>query len=131
MSDETPSKNLDTPELNYEEVSSSGSVDIVTPQMREKSFNTTGEYLSDKDIARNTTPDYYGAKCVCGRKLDPYTICDAYDTKHTGSAWHHAVKKLLRVGNGHKSLNQDIQEVINTLTRWQEQLNQGVCNEPK
>ena len=29
MSDETPSKNLDTPELNYEEVySSSGSVDI-------------------------------------------------------------------------------------------------------
>ena len=28
MSDETPSKNLDTPELNYEEVSSSGSVGI-------------------------------------------------------------------------------------------------------
>lgn len=28
MSDETPNKNLDTPELNYEEVSSSGSVDI-------------------------------------------------------------------------------------------------------
>ena len=128
MSDETPSKNLDTPELNYEEVSSSGSV---TTQMRELSFNSTGEYLSDAEILNSITPKYYGAKCACGRKLDPYTICDAYDSKHTGSAWHHAVKKLLRVGNGHKPLNQDIQEVIDTLTRWQEQLKQRVSNEPE
>lgn len=70
------------------------------------------------------TPKYYGAKCKCGAKLDPYVICDAYSTtKDKGSAWNHAVKKLLRVGDGHKLLHQDIQEVIDTLKRWQEQIN--------
>ena len=70
------------------------------------------------------TPKYYGAKCKCGAKLDPYVICDAYSTtKDKGSAWNHAVKKLLRAGDGHKLLHQDIQEVIDTLKRWQEQIN--------
>lgn len=70
------------------------------------------------------TPKYYGAKCKCGAKLDPYIICDAYATNPSkGSAWHHAVKKLLRAGDGHKPLHQDIQEVIDTLKRWQEQIN--------
>lgn len=70
------------------------------------------------------TPKYYGAKCKCGAKLDPYIICDAYATNpNKGSAWHHAVKKLLRAGDGHKPLHQDIQEVIDTLKRWQEQIN--------
>ena len=70
------------------------------------------------------TPKYYGATCKCGAKLDPYIICDAYATNpNKGSAWHHAVKKLLRAGDGHKPLHQDIQEVIDTLKRWQEQIN--------
>lgn len=72
----------------------------------------------------NLTPKYYGATCKCGAKLDPYIICDAYATNpNKGSAWHHAVKKLLRAGDGHKPLHQDIQEVIDTLKRWQEQIN--------
>ena len=72
----------------------------------------------------NLTPKYYGAACKCGAKLDPYIICDAYATNpNKGSAWHHAVKKLLRAGDGHKPLHQDIQEVIDTLKRWQEQIN--------
>ena len=69
----------------------------------------------------NATPEYYGAKCTCGRKIDWYVIGDAY-RKGKGEAWSHAGKKLLRAGEGHKSLEQDIQEVIDTLTRWQEQL---------
>lgn len=96
---------------------------------REKSFNDTGMYLNDKEIVthinsdtNNVTPTYYGAKCKCGRKMDPYTVCDAYPNI-SSSAHHHAVKKLLRAGEGHKELSQDIQEVIDSLTRWQEQLN--------
>jgi len=77
-----------------------------------------------KEESDTLTPKYYGAKCKCGAKLDPYVICDAYSTtKDKGSAWHHAVKKLLRAGDGHKPLHQDIQEVIDTLKRWQEQIN--------
>ena len=70
----------------------------------------------------DVTPSYYGAKCKCGAKLDPYVICDAYATPNKGSAWHHATKKLLRAGEGHKPLEKDIKEVIDTLNRWLEQL---------
>ena len=110
----------------------------VTDQDRDRAFAQTGQFLSDEDIAdllgidseqsgsvpTPITPKYYGAKCKCGAKLDPYVICDAYSTtKDKGSAWNHAVKKLLRAGDGHKLLHQDIQEVIDTLKRWQEQIN--------
>jgi len=72
--------------------------------------------------SKANTPEYYGAKCECGAKLDPYVIIDAYANENKKSAWGHAVKKLLRCGDGHKPLNQDIQEVINTLERWKEQI---------
>lgn len=83
-------------------------------------------YLEIIDIIKNTdtfTPSYYGAKCKCGEKLDAYAICDKYSNEHKTSAWHHAVKKLLRAGDGHKSLLKDIDEVIDSLKRWKEQLN--------
>ena len=114
----------------------------ITPEDRDRVFTQTGQLLSDEDIftllagdaksyveptkdkTNTLTPKYYGAKCKCGAKLDPYIICDAYATNPSkGSAWHHAVKKLLRAGEGHKPLDQDIQEVIDTLKRWQEQIN--------
>ena len=114
----------------------------LTPEDRDRAFAQTGQLLSDEDISAilagdikfyveptpytpdTLTPKYYGAKCKCGAKLDPYIICDAYATNPSkGSAWHHAVKKLLRAGEGHKPLDQDIQEVIDTLKRWQEQIN--------
>ena len=114
----------------------------LTTEERDRAFAQTGQFLSDEDIftllagdaksyveptkdkPNNLTPKYYGAKCKCGAKLDPYIICDAYATNPSkGSAWHHAVKKLLRAGEGHKPLDKDIQEVIDTLKRWQEQIN--------
>lgn len=107
----------------------------VTYQMRSDYFNKTGTFASDSEILKHfklpiksstTKPEhytYYGAKCSCGARLDPYTICDAYATTSAkGSAWHHAVKKLLRAGDGHKPLQQDVEEVIATLSRWLEQL---------
>lgn len=83
-------------------------------------------YLEIIYIIKNTdtfTPSYYGAKCKCGEKLDAYAICDKYSNEHKTSAWHHAVKKLLRAGDGHKPLIKDIDEVIDSLKRWKEQLN--------
>ena len=98
----------------------------VTVEQRTEHFETTGAFESDdkilKDLHPNVTPNYYGATCKCGRKMDPYTICDAYPNIQE-SAHHHAVKKLLRVGSdSHKPKTQDIQEVIDSLNRWLEQL---------
>lgn len=88
--------------------------------------NSGKSFLEIIDIIKNTdtfTPSYYGAKCKCGEKLDAYAICDKYSNKHKTSAWHHAVKKLIRAGDGHKPLLKDIDEVIDSLKRWKEQLN--------
>lgn len=53
-----------------------------------------------------------------GRKIDPYRIFRIY--KIADSAQQHAIKKLLRAGKSVKSLEQDIDEVIQTLQRWKE-----------
>lgn len=50
-----------------------------------------------------------------GIKLDPYRIITIYDIKCP--AQQHAIKKLLRAGNSIKDLKQDIREVIDTLER--------------
>lgn len=55
-----------------------------------------------------------------GVKLDPYRILTVYNV--TCPAMQHAIKKLLRAGNSIKDLEQDIQEVIDTLKRKLEML---------
>ena len=55
-----------------------------------------------------------------GIKLDPYRILQVYGI--TCPAQQHAIKKLLRAGNSVKDLEQDIQEVIDTLQRKLEML---------
>ena len=50
-----------------------------------------------------------------GIKLDPYRILSVYGV--TCPAIQHAIKKLLRAGNSVKDLEQDIKEVIDTLKR--------------
>ena len=81
--------------------------------------NNGGE--TDYYKIKNPTPTHYGEKCRCGRKIDWYVIGDLYN-KGKGEAWSHAGKKLLRAGEGHKTLIQDINEVIDSLNRWKEQL---------
>jgi hypothetical protein len=52
-------------------------------------------------------------------KLDIYTILMLY--RITDPCIGHAIKKLLVAGGrGAKDVTQDIQEAIDTLTRWQE-----------
>lgn len=55
-----------------------------------------------------------------GHKLDPYRILDIY--KITNPAQQHAIKKLLRAGRSIKTLEQDIDEVILSLQRWKEMI---------
>lgn len=55
-----------------------------------------------------------------GVKLDPYRILTTYNITHP--AHQHAVKKLLRAGNSIKTQEKDIKEVIDTLQRWLEML---------
>lgn len=55
-----------------------------------------------------------------GLKLDPYRILQVYGISNP--AQQHAIKKLLRAGQSVKSLEQDIDEVIVTLQRWKEMI---------
>ena len=55
-----------------------------------------------------------------GIKLDPYRILKVYGI--SDPAQQHAIKKLLRAGESVKSLKEDIKEVIVSLTRWLEML---------
>lgn len=48
--------------------------------------------------------------------LDPYRILHTYGICHP--AHQHAIKKLLRAGQSVKTLEEDINEVIDTLVRW-------------
>lgn len=57
-----------------------------------------------------------------GIKLDPYRILSVYGI--TCPAQQHAIKKLLRAGNSVKDLKQDIQEVIDTLKRKLEMIDE-------
>ena len=55
-----------------------------------------------------------------GIKLDPYRILKVYGI--SDPAQQHAIKKLLRAGESVKPLKEDIKEVILSLTRWLEML---------
>ena len=54
--------------------------------------------------------------------LDPYRIMDIYQITHP--AHQHALKKLLRAGQSIKDLRQDIKEVKDTLTRWEQMMDE-------
>lgn len=64
-----------------------------------------------------------------GVKLDPYRIMAIYGIEHP--AHQHALKKLLRAGRSIKSLAQDIDEVILSLNRWKEMLDEDGNTEAK
>jgi predicted transcriptional regulator len=55
-----------------------------------------------------------------GIRLDPYRILKVYGI--VDPAQQHAIKKLLRCGNSIKGLEQDIDEVVETLQRWKQML---------
>jgi hypothetical protein len=52
---------------------------------------------------------------IGGVKADPYRIGIAYGITHP--AHHHALKKLIRAGKSHKSLEQDLRETIQAIER--------------
>lgn len=62
-----------------------------------------------------------------GAKLDPYRIFSVYGITHP--AQQHAIKKLLRAGQSIKTLDQDIDEAIDTLIRWREMRVEDGVNE--
>lgn len=63
--------------------------------------------------------DHYAFK-FRGAKLYPYRILLEYRITHP--AQQHAIKKLLRAGQSVKPLEQDIDEVIESLERWKEMI---------
>ena len=79
-----------------------------------------------EDQSKETEDYEYYKYSYKGIKLDPYRILDIY--KITCPAQQHAIKKLLRAGNSVKELKQDITEVIDTLKRKLEMLEEDSDN---
>ena len=63
------------------------------------------------------TYDHYN-KTIGGIKADVYRICDLYGV--TSPAIFQAIKKLLRCGEAHKGIVQDVTEARDGLNRWLE-----------
>jgi hypothetical protein len=53
---------------------------------------------------------------INGVRMDVYRIADLYGPMHP--CRFHVLKKALRAGEGHKSLLDDIDDMIATLERW-------------
>ena len=73
MSDETPSKNLDTPELDYEEVSSSGSVDIEPGDLYavlQQRGSRYGDFKDNADISQQLKSVMYSSTNYCSLPND-------------------------------------------------------------
>lgn len=62
-------------------------------------------------------------------KIDPYRIMFEYKITHP--AHQHALKKLLRCGKSVKEQKQDIKEVIDSLTRWLEMIEEDEVENSK
>lgn len=62
----------------------------------------------------------YYDKQIGGMRLDPYRIATIYGITHP--AHFHAMKKILRAGEGAKDLETDIDETIRTLERWKDMI---------
>lgn len=62
---------------------------------------------------------YYDKK-FNGKRVDVYRVLKIFGI--TEPAQQHAIKKLLRAGKSIKTLEQDIDEVIQSLNRWKEML---------
>lgn len=68
----------------------------------------------------NPTPSYYNYMYK-GIKIDPYRITEIYGI--TNHAQQHAIKKLLRAGEKEcNSIVKEIDEVIKSLVRWKEMI---------
>lgn len=102
------------------------SLELITTEAT-SSVKKCGNYLEIVNESDVKQEDYsYYKYSYKGIKLDPYRILDIY--KITCPAQQHAIKKLLRAGNSVKELKQDIAEVIDTLKRKLEMLEEDSDN---
>ena len=68
------------------------------------------------DDAQVTPHNHYFRPCPYDL-IDVYRIIDIFDVTHPCA--QHALKKLIATGKrGHKSIDKDIQDMIDTLERW-------------
>lgn len=112
--------NEDSLELAVQQVYGPIDVQVVMPLLQEQKIRDAIDKAmkqDDPELVKEYKHYKYDYK---GIKLDPYRILTVYNV--TCPAMQHAIKKLLRAGNSIKDLEQDIQEVIDTLKRKLEML---------
>lgn len=60
--------------------------------------------------------------------IDVYRVCDLFNV--TDPCLQHALKKLLVAGGrGHKNIDRDVQDVIDSCVRWQDMRKEDIKNE--
>jgi hypothetical protein len=58
--------------------------------------------------------------------IDVYRVCDLFNV--TDPCLQHALKKLLVAGGrGHKNIDRDVQDVIDSCLRWQEMRKEDIA----
>jgi hypothetical protein len=101
--------------------------DLLEIEISGQEYGNVVYHSSKIELDKEETVEYEHYKySYKGIKLDPYRILDIY--KITCPAQQHAIKKLLRAGNSVKELKQDITEVIDTLKRKLEMLEEDSDN---
>ena len=66
----------------------------------------------------STKHNHYYKECPYTH-IDVYRVCELFNV--TDPCLQHALKKLLVAGGrGHKDINKDVQDVIDSCTRWQQ-----------
>ena len=75
--------------------------------------------MSDTDMNHNPIHNHYYKSVKHLEFIDVYRIIELYNI--TDPCLQHAIKKLLVAGGrGHKNIEHDVQDVIDSCLRWQE-----------
>lgn len=95
---------------------------LQTTEQRQKQLQDYFDGLNKKYPEEDVeTPKYkhYFKDVSHLEQIDIYRVLDLWEVHHP--CLQHAAKKILVAGNrGHKDISKDIQEAIDSLTRWKE-----------
>ena len=103
----------------------SGCLGIVWKKKEDATLSDYIKSIQDKYPEETEQPKYphYFKDVSNVNKIDIYKVLDLWQVTHP--CLQHAAKKILVAGNrGHKDVNKDIQEAIDSLERWKEMQNE-------
>lgn len=95
-----------------------GTIGVATPETLEDYIKAIQEKVPE-EVCNEPKYEHYFKYVGNLESIDIYRVLDLFEVTHP--CLQHAAKKILVAGNrGHKDIQKDIQEAIDSLGRWQE-----------